>query len=94
MMRHLAVVPRSAVAAVAAQRAALMPNPCDRKNAAMSMSKTKAWGLIAVLLTLPVLSGCGAIAAPCRVAEAGARAVPVVGGAVGAVFEACAEVLD
>lgn len=93
-MRHLAVVPRSAVAAVAAQRAALMSNPCDRKNAAMSMSKIKAWGLIAVLLTLPVLSGCGAIAAPCRVAEAGARAVPVVGGAVGAVFEACAEVLD
>ena len=94
MMCHLAVIRWFAVAAVAAQYAALMSNPCDRKNAAMSMSKTKAWGLIAVLLTLPVLSGCGAIAAPCRVAEAGARAVPVVGGAVGAVFEACADVLD
>jgi hypothetical protein len=43
---------------------------------------------------LPLLSGCGAAAAPCRVASAGINAIPVVGWIAAAPADACADVVD
>lgn len=40
------------------------------------------------------LSGCGLVAAPCRVASAGLKIVPVVGHAAAAPTDACADVID
>jgi hypothetical protein len=40
------------------------------------------------------LSGCGLAAAPCRVASAGLKIVPVVGHVAAAPTDACANVID
>jgi hypothetical protein len=40
------------------------------------------------------LSGCGLFAAPCRVASAGIKIVPVVGHAAATPTDACAGVID
>ncbi|MBB5403286.1 DUF6726 family protein [Paraburkholderia sp. BR13439] len=40
------------------------------------------------------ISGCGLAAAPCRVASAGLKIVPVVGHVAAAPTDACAEVID
>ncbi|HEX3499967.1 MAG TPA: DUF6726 family protein [Stellaceae bacterium] len=50
---------------------------------------------ILVLLTVCALvSGCGAAAAPCRVASAGLKIVPLVGHVAAAPTDACADVID
>ncbi len=46
------------------------------------------------LLCFLFLSGCGAAAAPCRVASAGLKIIPVVGSVVAAPTDACADVID
>jgi hypothetical protein len=50
------------------------------------------WCAIAALCA--VLSGCGVAAAPCRVASAGLKMVPLVGHAAAAPTDACADVID
>ena len=40
------------------------------------------------------LAGCGVVAAPCRIASAGLKAVPVVGHVAAAPTDVCAEVID
>ncbi len=40
------------------------------------------------------LAGCGAVAAPCRVASAGLKIVPLVGHVAAAPTDACADVID
>ena len=40
------------------------------------------------------ISGCGLAAAPCRVASAGLKIVPVVGHVAAAPTDACADVID
>jgi hypothetical protein len=40
------------------------------------------------------LSACGLVAAPCRVASAGLKIVPVVGHVAAAPTDGCAEVID
>jgi hypothetical protein len=47
-----------------------------------------------ILLACLVLSGCGLVAAPCRVASAGLKIVPLVGHAAATPTDACAEVID
>ncbi len=47
--------------------------------------------LISLLLSL---AGCGLFAAPCRVASAGLKIVPVVGHPAAAPTDACASVID
>lgn len=47
----------------------------------------------AVLLAT-ALGGCGLAAAPCRVASAGLKIVPVVGHVAAAPTDACADVID
>lgn len=49
---------------------------------------------IAALLAAAVLSGCGALAAPCRFASAAIKIVPVVGHAAALPTDACAAVID
>ncbi len=49
---------------------------------------------LTLLLLLLALSGCGAAAAPCRVASAGIKIIPVVGGALAAPTDGCADVID
>ncbi|HEY1997477.1 DUF6726 family protein [Paraburkholderia sp.] len=50
---------------------------------------------LGVLLALCVeLAGCGLAAAPCRVASAGLKIVPVVGHVAAAPTDACADVID
>jgi hypothetical protein len=51
--------------------------------------------MLAALLAASVgLSGCGLAAAPCRIASAGLKIVPVVGHAAAAPTDACADVID
>ncbi len=46
------------------------------------------------LLTVLALSGCGAVAAPCRVGSAVLKIVPLVGHLAAAPTDACADVVD
>jgi hypothetical protein len=51
--------------------------------------------LVALSIALmPALDGCGLAAAPCRVASAGLKIVPVVGHVAAAPTDACAAVID
>ena len=50
------------------------------------------WILISTLCLLA--SGCGLVAAPCRVTSAVIKIVPVVGGVAAAPTDACAEIID
>jgi hypothetical protein len=50
------------------------------------------WGLI-IALCVPA-AGCGVVAAPCRIASAGLKAVPLVGHVAAAPTDACATVID
>jgi hypothetical protein len=51
-----------------------------------------ALGVLVVLCT--GLAGCGLAAAPCRVASAGLKIVPVVGHVAAAPTDACADAID
>jgi len=46
------------------------------------------------LIGAALLSGCGVVAAPCRVASAGLKMVPLVGHIAAAPTDACADVID
>ena len=50
--------------------------------------------VLALVLVALALSGCGVIAAPCRVGSAGLKAVPLVGHIAAAPTDACADVID
>ncbi|WP_200822282.1 DUF6726 family protein [Caballeronia terrestris] len=50
--------------------------------------------LAALCAVCVVLSGCGVVAAPCRVTSAVLKAVPVVGHVAAAPTDACAEIID
>jgi hypothetical protein len=43
---------------------------------------------------LALLGGCGLVAAPCRVASAGLKIVPVVGHAAATPTDSCARTID
>jgi hypothetical protein len=47
--------------------------------------------LVAICMSV---SGCGLAAAPCRIASAGLKIVPVVGHVAAAPTDACADVID
>jgi hypothetical protein len=49
---------------------------------------------VAILLICLSVAGCGVVAAPCRVASAGLKMVPLVGHAAAAPTDACADVID
>ncbi|MFM0739522.1 hypothetical protein PQQ51_19960 [Paraburkholderia xenovorans] len=52
-------------------------------------------GALAVVLALCAgMTGCGLAAAPCRVASAGLKIVPLVGHVAAAPTDACADVID
>jgi hypothetical protein len=50
--------------------------------------------LCTLLLVALALSGCGLVAAPCRVGSAGLKIVPLVGHVAAAPTDACADVID
>ncbi|MBN3783712.1 MULTISPECIES: DUF6726 family protein [Burkholderia] len=50
--------------------------------------------LAAALALVASLAGCGVAAAPCRVASAGLKIVPLVGHLAAAPTDACADVID
>lgn len=50
--------------------------------------------ILLVLLTSAALFGCGVAAAPCRVASAVIKAVPVVGHAAAVPADACGAAID
>jgi hypothetical protein len=53
------------------------------------------WNALAALVAVSLgLSGCGLAAAPCRIASAGLKIVPVVGHVAAAPTDACADVID
>jgi hypothetical protein len=52
------------------------------------------WALFAILPFVTSVAGCGLMAAPCRVASAGLKIVPGVGGVLAAPTDACAAVID
>ncbi|MFO0997890.1 MAG: DUF6726 family protein [Alphaproteobacteria bacterium] len=51
-------------------------------------------GFAILLLLGASLSSCGLVAAPCRVASAGLKIVPVVGHVAAAPTDGCAEAID
>lgn len=50
--------------------------------------------LLVLLAALCTLSGCGLFAAPCRVASAGLKIIPLVGQVAAAPTDGCANVID
>ncbi|MEI6113010.1 MAG: DUF6726 family protein [Burkholderiales bacterium] len=57
--------------------------------------KLKIGGVLVAACMLPtMLGGCGVIAAPCRVASAIIKMIPVVGHAAAAPTDACASFID
>lgn len=50
--------------------------------------------IIVLLAITAMLSGCGLMAAPCRVTSAVIKVVPVVGGVAALPTDACAEIID
>ncbi|MNR71874.1 hypothetical protein D3C71_25530 [compost metagenome] len=50
--------------------------------------------LVLVLAVSTLLSGCSVLAAPCRLASAGLRAIPLIGAPVSAATDACANLID
>jgi hypothetical protein len=50
--------------------------------------------ILPLLLFCTFLLGCGAGAAPCRVASAGIKIIPVIGSVAAAPTDACADVID
>ncbi|EDT01866.1 DUF6726 family protein [Burkholderia ambifaria] len=48
----------------------------------------------AALALIASLTGCGVAAAPCRIASAGLKIVPLVGHVAAAPTDACADVID
>ncbi|QDW51022.1 DUF6726 family protein [Burkholderia sp. KBS0801] len=48
----------------------------------------------AALALVASLAGCGVAAAPCRIASAGLKIVPLVGHVAAAPTDACADVID
>jgi len=64
---------------------------------AIQSGSEAAWGaarLVSAVALLASLSGCGLAAAPCRIASAGLKIVPVVGHVAAAPTDACADVID
>ncbi|SOE70236.1 hypothetical protein SAMN05446635_3739 [Burkholderia sp. OK233] len=52
-------------------------------------------GALGVILALSAgMTGCGLAAAPCRIASAGLKIVPLVGHVAAAPTDACADVID
>jgi hypothetical protein len=49
---------------------------------------------LAAFAVLGALTGCGLVAAPCRVTSAGFKIVPVVGPVAAATPDACANAID
>ncbi|MFD2271995.1 DUF6726 family protein [Undibacterium arcticum] len=49
--------------------------------------------MCALLIPL-ILSGCGVLAAPCRIASAGLKMVPLIGHIAAAPTDVCAAVID
>jgi hypothetical protein len=65
----------------------------SRKN--MRLGRLGRFGALGVLLALCAgMTGCGLAAAPCRVASAGLKIVPLVGHVAAAPTDACANVID
>ncbi len=52
------------------------------------------WALFAILPFVTSVSGCGLLAAPCRVTSAGLKIIPGVGGVLAAPTDACAAAID
>ncbi len=50
--------------------------------------------VLLALLPALLLAGCGVVAAPCRVASAGLKMVPVIGHVAAAPTDVCANVID
>jgi hypothetical protein len=50
--------------------------------------------LVALLSLALALAGCGAVAAPCRVASAGLKIIPLVGHAAATPTDGCANAID
>jgi hypothetical protein len=51
--------------------------------------------ILTLTLLIPlILTGCGVLAAPCRIASAGIKMVPLVGHVAAAPTDVCAAVID
>lgn len=64
--------------------------PCDNARAPLYAPPMQRFSLVLALL----LSGCGAVAAPCRVGSAALKIVPLVGHLAAAPTDGCAQVID
>ena len=92
------VSPAGPAAANSQGDAAATPADANRAGPAMSRRAPRGlrrwWALFAILPFVTPVSGCGLVAAPCRVASAGLKIVPGVGGVLAAPTDACAAAID
>ncbi|HTD05237.1 DUF6726 family protein [Undibacterium sp.] len=65
----------------------------ENKNTAAGC-RHSALALLAIGCALPLLTGCGVMAAPCRVTSAAIKMVPVVGHVAALPTDACAAIID
>lgn len=95
-MRHPAMTDSRAPLATAdehASRTAIANDvPSSSKPAPRNLRRW--WALFAILPFVTSVSGCGLMAAPCRVTSAGLKIIPGVGGVLAAPTDACAAAID
>ncbi|WP_394779074.1 DUF6726 family protein [Undibacterium sp.] len=67
----------------------------------MNSNQTPKWrkqlraaGALAVVLTTLAMTGCGVVAAPCRITSAAIKMVPLVGHVAALPTDACAAIID
>lgn len=68
------------------------PQPGTQRRVPHRRSLMACWSVLVALCA--GLAGCGLAAAPCRIASAGLKIVPVVGHVAAAPTDACADVID
>src|SRR6185312_2892950 len=81
-------------AGAAALRGAARRALSSTRGTAAAAPRSPAMKLCTLLLVALALSGCGVVAAPCRVGSAGLKIVPLVGHVAAAPTDACADVID
>ena len=68
------------------------PQPGTQHRVPYRRSRIACWSVLVALCA--GFAGCGLAAAPCRIASAGLKIVPVVGHVAAAPTDACADVID
>lgn len=95
-MRHQAIAASRAYPVAAEEHDPRVAETNDATSASKPAPRNlrRWWALFAILPFVTSVSGCGLMAAPCRVTSAGLKIIPGVGGVLAAPTDACAAAID